>query len=44
MKICTICAEEKELQDFGSDKRARDGKSSSCKACNTKRTKKWKKV
>ena len=39
-KVCTKCKEEKPLEEFGKDKRAKDGKNSSCKACERIRCKK----
>lgn len=33
MKYCSTCKEEKSLDNFGKDKRARDGLRSQCKEC-----------
>ena len=33
MKVCTKCHEEKELEEFGKDKRKKDGKNPQCKEC-----------
>lgn len=35
-KRCTKCRTVKDLEDFGPDKRARDGKQSACKLCCSK--------
>jgi len=40
-KVCGKCLIEKELNEFGSDKPKKDGKSTYCKLCNTERTKQW---
>lgn len=40
-KICGKCLIEKSLDDFGSDKPKKDGKSTYCKLYNTQRTKQW---
>lgn len=42
MKKCSRCGESKDLNEFYARKRARDGKMSSCKACNYVRLKEWK--
>lgn len=33
MKTCRICKEQKPLAEYHNDKRGKDGKSSTCKAC-----------
>lgn len=33
MKSCTKCGEPKSLDDFGPDRRRKDGKQSNCRAC-----------
>ena len=33
-KACTKCSREKPLDDYYSDKRAKDGKQSQCKSCH----------
>ena len=40
MKICTVCELEKD--DFGEDKRNKDGLKSLCKECSYKATNRWK--
>lgn len=40
-KICTKCKTEKPLNDFGNEKRTRDGKRADCKDCYKKMKKNW---
>ena len=42
MKICRICKEEKQLNDFYKNTRMKDGYFSSCKVCDIKATKNYK--
>lgn len=39
MKSCIRCGQEKALDDFGKDKRAKDGRESACTACEKARKK-----
>jgi hypothetical protein len=41
MKTCSKCKKPKALDEFGADKRATDGKRSSCKTCDSKRSGDW---
>jgi hypothetical protein len=41
MKTCSICKEEKSLEDFHKKSAAKDGRQSQCKVCNTARVVKW---
>ena len=41
-KVCSKCGKEKGLGEFYSDKRARDGKMSTCKVCHREGSRKWK--
>ena len=43
MKKCKGCGEEKDLDDFGNDKKAKDGKISKCKECRNTNTQNYKK-
>lgn len=38
-KVCIDCGYEKDLNEFGTNKRAKDGKNSKCKVCINKYTK-----
>lgn len=40
-KRCRICREAKPLANFSREKRAKDGKRSVCKSCDTARAKAW---
>lgn len=42
-KVCTGCGEFKSLDEFGNDKKARDGKNFRCKECAKEATKKYQK-
>lgn len=41
MKICSACKEKKPLSEFARKAANKDGLSSHCKLCNTKRAKEW---
>jgi hypothetical protein len=41
MKICSVCLEEKHLEDFYNEKRVNDGKQSKCKKCTLVVNKRW---
>lgn len=41
MKRCTVCGEIKPLDDYFRDKRASDGRYSSCKPCQREKTLRW---
>jgi len=40
MKTCKICKEEKELEEFYKNGKAKDGRNSYCKECDKKAAKK----
>jgi hypothetical protein len=40
-KICSTCKEEKLICYFGSHKKTKDGKRTSCKECENKKIKEW---
>lgn len=41
MKACTKCRIEKSLDDFGCDRRRRDGRQSACRQCHRLANKRW---
>lgn len=41
VKTCTKCGETKPLEDFGRDKRSRDGRTARCKECINAYTRAW---
>src|SRR5688572_20157370 len=44
MKRCTMCGEEKPLDDFHRDKRNKDGRRAYCAKCGTKNAGIWEKL
>ena len=36
-KVCTICGQEKPLEDFVKNKRAKNGRANHCKECHNKK-------
>lgn len=40
-KACTVCGETKPLDEFHREARAKDGRTSSCRACREVQSKRW---